>query len=284
MTWTPWKSVASFDFTDIIYEKKYIEETGGGVARATINRPHRLNAVTDHTTGELQAALDDASHDSMIGIVVLQGAGDRAFSSGGDMQWESSANYRLTFNRSGAMQKMLRMCWKPVLAAVRGYAIGGGNHLAYMCDFTIAADNAIFGQNGPRVASPADGYYVSYLTRVVGVKKAREMWMLCRRYTAQQALDMGLVNAVVPLDKLDEEVDKWCEEVLALSPDCISILKATFDAEIGMLEGATGAQAQWSNYLNPNFFDSPPVKEAQQAFFDKRQPDFWKFRRPQADA
>ena len=284
MKWTAWQTLGEFGFGDIIYEKKFIEDTGAGVARISINRPDKLNAFTDHTMREMQVAFDDAGHDTMIGIVVLQGAGDRAFSSGGDISWESSENYRLSFNNSGAFQKTLRLCIKPVLAAVRGYAIGGGNHLAYMCDFTIAAENAIFGQNGPRVASPADGYYVTYLTRVVGAEKAREMWMLCRRYDAQQALEMGLVNKVVPLDKLDDEVDQWCEEVLALSPDCISILKATFDAEIGLLEGAVGAQARWSNYLSPDLFGSPMVKEAQEAFFEKRPPNFWKFRASKADS
>jgi naphthoate synthase/2-ketocyclohexanecarboxyl-CoA hydrolase len=177
---------------------------------------------------------------------------------------------------------MLRQCRKPVRAAVRGYAIGGGHHLAYMCDFTVAADNAIFGQVGPRIGSPADGYYVPYLTRVVGAKKAREMWMLCRRYNAQQALAMGLANAVVPLADLDAEVDRWCEEILALSPTCIEILKAAFDAETGLLEGAVGTQGIWSNLMYPEFFDSAEVKEAQQAFFEKRPPNFWQFRRPMA--
>ena len=163
------------------------------------------------------------------------------------------------------------------MAVVKGWCIGGGNHLAYMCDFTIAADNAKFGQNGPRVSSPAEGYIIPYLTRVVGAKKAREMWMLCRRYSAQEALQMGLVNTVVPLDKLDEEVDKWCEEILSLSPGCIEILKAAFDAEIHtmMPMGVTSSQ------LYPDWFDSDEGKEGAQAFLGKRQPRFWQIRRAQ---
>jgi naphthoate synthase/2-ketocyclohexanecarboxyl-CoA hydrolase len=282
MAFGPWEPVAGFDFKDTLYDKRYHTEHGGGVARITINRPSRLNATTDVTMAEMRAAFDDASHDRMIGVVVLTGAGDRAFSSGGDVSWEAQENYRLVFNSGTAMQKMLRLCRKPVMAVVRGYAIGGGHHLAYFCDFTIAADNAIFGQNGPRIGSPADGYYVAYLTRVVGAKKAREMWMLCRRYNAQQALEMGLANVVVPLDKVDEEVDKWCEEILSISPTCIEILKATFDADTGTIEGAVGAQAVWSNLMYPDFFDGPEVKEAQQAFFEKRPPNFWQFRKPKS--
>ncbi len=280
MSWTDYQKGSDHDFTEIIYEKKYIEETGAGVARATINRPQKLNAVTDHTMRELQYAFDNASNDPMIGVVVLQGAGDRAFCSGGDVSWEGSEGYAHNFKYQVPMQKMLRLCRKPIIAAVRGYAIGGGNHFAYFCDFTLAADNAIFGQNGPRIASPADGYYVSYLTRVIGSKRAREMWMLCRRYSAQQALEWGLANAVVPLAELDTEVDKWCEEILAMNPDCIEILKATFDAELDQLEGDVGPGGYWSTTLHPHFFESPMVKEAQEAFFGKRAPNFWQFRSP----
>ena len=194
MTWTEWKQVEGFTFDDIIYEKKSIIESGAYAARVTINRPARHNAVTDVTGNEMRYAFDDASRDPMVGIVVITGAGDRAFCSGGDVNWEAGENYGIGFSYGSSMQKMLRLTRVPVLAAVKGYAIGGGNHLAYMCDFTIAADNAIFGQVGPRVGSPADGYYVSYLTHVVGHKKAREMWMLCRRYNAQEGLEMGLAN------------------------------------------------------------------------------------------
>ncbi|MSQ25838.1 MAG: 1,4-dihydroxy-6-naphthoate synthase [Dehalococcoidia bacterium] len=284
MTWTAWEKGSPHDFAHIIYEKKWIKENGAGVARITINKPQKLNAFTNEGLREMMLAFENASHDRMIGVATLQGMGDRAFSSGGDVEWESDENYRQNFYYMVPVQKMLRLCRKPIIAVVRGYAIGGGNHLAYSCDFTIAADNAIFGQNGPRIGSPADGYYVAYLTRVIGAKRAREMWMLCRRYTAQQALDMGLCNAVAPLDKLDAEVDKWCEEILAMNPQCIEILKATFDAELAQLEGAAGPQGTWSSLMYPNHFGSPDVAEAQKAFFEKRKPDFWQFRRAEVEA
>lgn len=275
MAWTPWEKVTEFEFTDIIYEKKYLD-SGGGVARVMFNRPDKLNAFTDHTIREMATALDDASHDPAIGVVVLTGTGDRAFSSGGDVSWEAGGGLRRQFYHSYPPNHFLRMCRKPIIAAVKGYAIGGGHHLAYCCDFTIAADNAIFGQNGPRVASPADGYPVAYLTRVVGAKKAREIWMLCRRYNAQQALEMGLANTVVPLEKLEEEVDKWCEEILAFNPTCIEVLKATFDGDIDYMAGSFG---RCSSFMAPEFFEGPDPKEAADAFFQKRKPNFWQFRK-----
>ena len=273
MGWKAWEEVSGFDFTDIIYEKK-CHTDGGCISRITINRPKVLNAFTGHTIEEMSIALHDTSHDQMVGAVVLTGAGDKAFCTGGDVKWEADGGVRpLIEVGAPGPNDFVRCCKKIVIAAVKGWAIGGGNHLAYCCDFTIAADNARFGQNGPRVGSPADTWVVSYLTRVVGAKKAREMWMLARRYNAQQALDMGLVNTVVPLDKLDDEVDKWCEELLSLSPTCLSILKTTFDAEIDYMRSS-----RWSALMAPDFYDSPECKEAQQAFFEKRKPDFWQFR------
>ena len=274
--WTQWEKVPELDFTDIIYEKKHHKDIGGGVARITINRPAKLNSFTAHTQDEIFKAFYDASHDKAIGVVILTGAGDKAFSTGGDVEWEKWG-LREQFYWRYEPDRLIYMCRKPVMAVVKGWCIGGGNHLAYMCDFTIAADNAKFGQNGPRVSSPAEGYIIPYLTRVVGAKKAREMWMLCRRYSAQEALQMGLVNTVVPLDKLDEEVDKWCEEILSLSPGCIEILKAAFDAEIYTMMplGVT------SNQLYPDWFDSDEGKEGTQAFLEKRQPRFWQIRRAQ---
>ena len=166
-------------------------------------------------------------------------------------------------------------CPKPVIAAVKGWCIGGGNHWAYCCDFTIAADNAKFGQNGPRVGSPADGYIVSYLAEVIGHKRAREMWMLCRRYTAQEAYEMGLVNKVVPVDKMDEEVEKWCRELLSLSPTCLRIVKASFNANIQHIRGTHN---HFRKSLAPDFDGSAEQREAQKAFFERRPPDFRKFR------
>ncbi|MDP3766481.1 MAG: enoyl-CoA hydratase-related protein, partial [Dehalococcoidia bacterium] len=176
--------------------------------------------------------------------------------------------------------RLIRTSRKPIIAQVQGYCIGGSNHLAYCCDFTIAADNAIFGQAGPRVSSPADGFFVPYLTRVVGAKKAREMWMLCRRYTALEAERMGLVNKVVPLERLEGEVEQWCEELLRLSPGCLEVLKATFDQE---MDGYS-EMGVISSQLYPDWFDSPEGKEGGAAFTEKRTPRFWELRRREADA
>jgi naphthoate synthase/2-ketocyclohexanecarboxyl-CoA hydrolase len=173
---------------------------------------------------------------------------------------------------------LIRLSRKPVIAQVQGYCLGGHNHMAYCCDFTIAADDAKFGQAGPRVSSPADGFFVPYLCKVVGAKKAREMWMLCRRYTAEQALAMGLINAVVPRDQLEATVDQWCEEMLALSPGCLEILKAAFDqemdgyADLGII----------SSQLYPDWFDLPEGKEGGAAFLEKRKPEFWRLREREA--
>ncbi len=270
MTWTSWEQDKDLPFNEIVYEKKYHQKLGGGIARITLNRPEKYNAFTDHTQEEMFKAFYDASHDSKLGAVVLTGAGDKAFCTGGDVEWEqwglrTQMYWRYTPNR------LVRLCRKPVLAAVKGFCIGGGNHLAYCCDFTLAADNAIFGQNGPRVSSPADGYLVSYLANVVGTKKARELWMLCRRYSAQEALEMGLVNAVVPLGRLEEEVDKWCEEILSLSPGCIETVKATFDVEVDKLQ-PMGLMGSW---LYPDWFESNEGKEGTAAFMEKRKPNFW---------
>ncbi len=279
MTWTAWQPITGdgFVFNEIVYEKKTHEELGGRVARVSINRPQKYNAVTNKTVDEMFRAFYDAGHDPLVGVIVLTGVGDH-FGTGGDVDWErwglrEQFYFRYPFNR------LVRISRKPVLAAVKGYCIGGHNHLAYCCDFTIAADNAVFGQAGPRVSSPADGFFVPYLTKVVGAKKAREMWMLCRRYSAEQAERMGLVNTVVPLDKLDEEVDAWCEEMLRLSPACLEILKAAFDQEMdGYKEfGAI------SSMLYPDFFDSPEGKEGGAAFMEKRPPRFWQLRKEDAE-
>lgn len=257
-------------FKDVLYDKK------DHVARITINRPEALNAHTDVTLTEIIAALADASKDPSIGVVVITGAGDRAFCAGGDVRWENEGGLeRMSVSEPADIHGALRRCNKPVIAAVKGYAIGGGNHLAYFCDLTIAADNAIFGQNGPRVGSPAEGLTPSYLARVIGAKRAREMWYLCRRYTAEQALQMGLVNQVVPLESFDDEVDALCQELLDLSPTCLRILKASFDADFDYMRGYRfGSMQAW---LAPNYYDSEESKEGSQAFLDKRKPDFRQF-------
>ncbi|MBI4571086.1 MAG: enoyl-CoA hydratase/isomerase family protein, partial [Chloroflexi bacterium] len=217
-----WKQVRPYQ--DIVYEK------AEGMAKITINRPEVRNAFRPLTLSELQDAFADARDDREIGAVILTGAGTEAFCSGGDQRVRGEGGYvgddGIPRLNALDLQRQIRTLPKPVIAMVAGYAIGGGHVLHVVCDLTIAADNAVFGQAGPRVSSPADGYFVPYLTRVIGAKRAREMWMLCRRYTAHEALGMGLVNRVVPLDRLAQEVDKWCEELLALSPGCLEVLKA----------------------------------------------------------
>jgi naphthoate synthase/2-ketocyclohexanecarboxyl-CoA hydrolase len=281
MTWTAWEKVPGFeDLTEVIYEKKYHTELEGGIARITINRPQRMNAFTDDTSEEMRGAFYDASSDPMIAVVVLTGAGDRAFCTGGDVAWEAAGGLEKSYWVGVTPDRWVRMCRKPVIAMVKGFCIGGGNHLAYHCDFTIAAENAIFGQNGPRVSSPADGHLVQYLVGTVGMKKAREIWMLCRRYTAQEALEMGLANKVVSLEGIEEEVDKWCEEILTLSPTCIQNLKATFDWEADRLTdyGLTYAATC------PEFFRTEEAREGGQAFLEKRKPQFWKIRKAELEA
>ena len=280
MSWTNWERVVGdgLDFTDIIYEKKHHIELEGGIARVAVNRPEKYNALTAHTADEMFRAFYDANHDASIGVIVLAGAG-KHFGTGGDVEWEQWG-LREAFYWKYPHNRVIRLSRKPVLAAVQGYCIAGSNHMAYCCDFTIAAENAIFGQAGPKVSSPADGYFVPYLTRVIGAKRAREMWMLCRRYTALEAYQMGLVNTVVPLERLEEEVDKWCAELLAVSPGCLEILKATFDQEMD----AYPDMGILSSRLYSDWFDSPEGKEGAVAFLEKRKPRFWALRTQEVSA
>ena len=260
-------------YNDILYE------VNGQVARITINRPKQLNAMTGDTFKELTLAIEDAGGDDSIGVIVLTGAGDRAFSAGGDVNWEKTAGADRLILEPYNLHLTVSRCLKPIIARVSGYAIGGGNHLAYWCDLTIAADHSVFGQNGPRVGSPAGGPIVSYLTRIIGHKRAREVWMLCRKYSAQQALEWGLVNAVVPKEKLDEEVQKWCDEILSLSPTCVKILKASFIDEFESIIGQGDAVRRLA--LTKEFWETEQ-KEGAQAFLEKRKPDFWKHRKKKA--
>jgi len=255
---------------DVLYER-CTRDIGGSVARITINRPEKLNAFTNKTMKELMIAVEVANRDPSVGVVVLQGMGDRAFSTGGDVAWEGERTTADWFF-DPPPNHVVRFSLKPVIAAVRGYAIGGGNHLAYTCDLTIAADNAIFGQIGSRHGSPADGYMARYLIRVIGAKRAREMWLTRRRIDAQTALDWGLCNAVVPLAEHEQEVLKWCSYVLDGSPTCIRILKAVFDVEVDEMAGDVRRHAQ---LIHPNFVESEEAHEAQRAFFEKRAPRFW---------
>ena len=258
------------EYKDILYE------SGDHVARITINRPRQYNAFTGDTLKELTLAFEDAGGDDEVGVVVLTGAGDKAFCAGGDVNWEKEGGLERQVLEPYTLHLTVSRCAKPVIARVNGYAVGGGHHLAYFCDFTVAAEHAIFGQNGPRVGSPAGGPIVSYLARIVGHKRAREMWMLCRRYTAAQALDWGLVNAVVPMAELDAEVGRWCAELLALSPTCLRILKASFVDEFESILGQGDAVRRL--VVTPEFWKEEQ-QEGAKAFLEKRKPDFSRFRR-----
>lgn len=257
-------------FKDIIYEKK------GGVAKIIFNRPEVYNAFRTDTLKEVAEAFEDAERDSSVGVVVLTGAGEKAFCTGGDQKeaaGQDGYNKDMTYWH-GIVHQSIRNIPKPVIAAVNGYAIGGGQILQLICDLSIASDNAKFGQAGPKVGSFDAGFGASYLTRVVGEKKAREIWFLCRQYSAQEALEMGLVNKVVPANKLDEEVNKWCQEILALSPTALKFCKLAFNAETDHMIGFD----KWSESAVRLFWASDEAKEAKKAFAEKRKPDFSKFR------
>ncbi|MDZ7316426.1 MAG: 1,4-dihydroxy-2-naphthoyl-CoA synthase [candidate division KSB1 bacterium] len=270
----PWQSAGTF--VDILYEKY------DGIAKITINRPEVRNAFRPLTVTEMAAALRDAEEDPDIGVVILTGQGEKAFCSGGDQKVRGHAGYRDAegTDRLNVLefQRQMRRCPKPIIAMVAGYAVGGGHVLHLLCDLTIAADNAIFGQTGPRVGSFDGGYGASYLARVVGQKKAREIWFLCRQYSAQEALAMGLVNTVVPLEQLEEETVKWCREILANSPTAIRCLKAALNADC---DGQAGLQ-ELAGCATMLFYMTDEAKEGRDAFIEKRKPDFSRFRRPKS--
>jgi 2-ketocyclohexanecarboxyl-CoA hydrolase len=256
-------------YEDILYEVK------DGAAYITINRPKVMNAFRGKTCEELIHALGRAGWDKAIGVIVLGGAGDRAFCTGGDQsahegQYDGRGTIGLPIEE---VQSLLRDVPKPVIARVQGYAIGGGNVLATMCDFTIASEKAIFGQVGPKMGSVDPGFGTAYLARIVGEKKAREIWYLCRRYSAQEALAMGLVNAVVPHEQLDAEVAKWCAEIVEKSPTAIAIAKRSFNADSENIRGI-GAMGMQTLKL---YYESEESREGVNAFNEKRKPDFRKF-------
>ena len=267
-----WEKVEGYDYDDLIYEKKYLEV--GGVARMTIDRQKQLNAFTGATIRHLWECIFDINADPSIGVVILTGAGDKAFCTGGDVGAEAAGEFEDSIFMN--CNKIITASRNPIIAVVKGWCVGGGNHMAYCCDFTIAEENARFAQNGPRVGSPASGWPIQYAVEVLGAKKARELWMLCRRYSAQQALEMGMVNSVVPMDKLDAEVDQWCQEILEKSPTCIQLLKASFDDQFNHMRYDDAGVMQ--NKLAPNFVGSEEMTEAQNAFFEKRKPEFLRFR------
>jgi len=248
-----------------------------GIARITINRPRYRNAFTPTTTGEMSDALRHCREMEEVSVVVITGAGDKAFCSGGDQNVKGKGGY---IGKDGVprlsvleVQKQIRSIPKPVIAMVNGYAIGGGHVLHVVCDLTVASDNAIFGQTGPRVGSFDAGFGSSYLARIVGQKKAREIWFLCRQYNAQEALEMGLVNKVVPFDRLEDEVVEWAETMMQHSPLALRMIKAGLNAE---LDGQAGIQ-ELAGDATMLYYLTDEAQEGKQAFLEKRKPDFKQF-------
>ncbi|GIV35495.1 MAG: 1,4-dihydroxy-2-naphthoyl-CoA synthase [Chitinophagales bacterium] len=264
--WTPIKK-----YKEILFE--YFE----GIAKITINRPRYRNAFTPLTNQEMIEAMDICRERPDIGVVILTGAGDKAFCSGGDQNVKGIGGY---VGKDGVprlnvldLQKRIRSLPKPVIAMVNGYAIGGGHVLHVVCDLTIASENAIFGQTGPKVGSFDAGFGSSYLARIVGQKKAREIWFLCKQYTAREALEMGLVNKVVPLEKLEDETVEWCKIILKRSPLALRMIKCGLNAE---LDGQAGIQELAGNATLLYYF-TEESQEGRNAFLEKREPDFSKF-------
>ncbi|MCK5214218.1 MAG: 1,4-dihydroxy-2-naphthoyl-CoA synthase [Candidatus Omnitrophica bacterium] len=260
-------------FTDIKYHK------ADGIAKITINRPEVRNAFRPLTVNEMAEALNDARHDNAIGVIILTGEGEKAFCSGGDQKIRGDDGYKDEKGEAHLnvldLQRQIRNCPKPVIAMVAGFAIGGGHVLHMICDLTIAADNAVFGQTGPKVGSFDGGYGASYMARIVGQKKAREIWFLCRQYSAKEALDMGLVNTVVAYEDLEIETVKWCQEILDKSPMAIRCLKAALNADC---DGQAGLQELAGN-ATMLFYMSEEGQEGRNAFNEKRKPDFKKFKK-----
>ena len=276
VTWTP-----AGEYSDIRYEL-----SGDGIAKITIDRPEVRNAFRPETVVELSDAFERAREDIDVGVIVLTGEGDEAFCSGGDQRVRGDAGYLGDDEAASRgvgrfhvtdLHVQIRRTPKPVVAMVAGYAIGGGHVLHVVCDLTIAAENARFGQTGPKVGSFDGGFGASVLSRLVGPKKAKEIWFLCRQYDAREALEMGLVNTVVPLERLEEETVGWCREMLQLSPFALRLLKASFNADE---DGLAGLQ-QFAHDANLLFYMSPEAQEGRDAYVEKRKPDFTKFpRRP----
>lgn len=266
-----WKKIDGFDFQDILFEEYH------HIAKITINRPRYRNAFTPRTVWEMSQAFTYCRDTLSIRVVILTGAGDKAFCSGGDMHVKGRGGY---VGNDGVprlnvldVQMQIRRMPKPVIAMVNGYAIGGGHVLHVVCDLTIASENAIFGQTGPKVGSFDAGLGASYLARIVGQKKAREIWYLCRQYTAKEAEQMGLVNKVVPFDKLEDETVDWCETIMERSPLAIRMMKAGFNAE---LDGQAGIQ-ELAGDATMLYYTLDEAQEGGKAFLEKRKPDFDKY-------
>ena len=263
-----WVPVEGFDFKEILFEEY------DGIAKITINRPRYRNAFTPRTTWEMSQAFAWCREAQRISVVILTGAGDKAFCSGGDMHVKGRGGYvgddgvpRLNVLD---VQKQIRSLPKPVIAMVNGYAIGGGHVLHVVCDLTIASENAIFGQTGPKVGSFDAGFGSSYLARIVGQKKAREIWFLCRQYSAQEALEMGLVNTVVPFDRLEDETVAWAEKMMEHSPLALRMIKAGLNAE---LDGQAGIQ-ELAGDATMLYYMTEEAQEGGKAFLEKRKPRF----------
>jgi naphthoate synthase len=276
----PFEWVSTGDYTDILYEKGRSGTETEGIARITINRPEVHNAFRPLTVREMQDALGDARDDAGIGVIVLTGAGDQAFCSGGDQRIRGEHGYKEVAEdgqhkgkqRLNVLdfQRQIRTCPKPVIAAVAGWAVGGGHVLHVICDLTIAAENARFMQTGPKVGSFDGGYGSSYLARIVGQKKAREIWFLCRPYDAQQALEMGLVNTVVPVAELERETVQWCREILANSNIAIRMIKAGMNADC---DGQAGLQ-ELAGHATMLFYMTEEGQEGRNAYLEHRKPEF----------
>ncbi len=261
----------SMDYTDILYAK------ANGVAWITINRPEVRNAFRTRTVAELTDAFLDARWDPSVGVVVLTGSGDKAFCSGGDQKERGQGGYAADTRPMDveALHSAIRHIPKPVIAMVNGFAIGGGHVLHLLCDLSIASDNAVFGQTGPRVGSVDAGHGTGFLARVVGEKKAREIWYLCRQYSAEEALAMGLVNKVVPLKALRTEVEKWCAELLEKSPTALALAKQSFNIDSEQRAGV----AQFAHTALNLYYQTEEAMEGRNAFVEKRPVNFAKFRR-----
>jgi len=263
------------EFNEIIYEKR------GGIARVTINRPERYNAFTALTLEEIHTAFRDAWADKEVGVVVLTGIGDKAFCTGGDQKTKDDDGYGKgtaafgLLDAHGQVINIIRAIPKPVIAMVNGYAIGGGHVLQVVCDLSIASETAIFGQAGPRVGSFDAGYGTVFLARIVGEKKAREIWYLCRQYPAKEALAMGLVNKVVGPDKLEQEVDVWCREILEKAPYTLAYIKASFNADTDHVNGIS----VMAKHALDLYYKTAESHEGVQAFVEKRPPEFSRFRK-----
>ncbi|MCW3028098.1 MAG: menB 2 [Solirubrobacterales bacterium] len=281
-TWIPSTGADEGAYTDIRYEKSAAPDDG--IAKITIARPEVRNAFRPRTIIEISRALEDAREDTSIGAIVLTGEGSEAFCSGGDQRVRGDSGYLDDDDQNPAhpgvgrfhvtdLHVQIRRLPKPVVAMVAGYAIGGGHVLHLVCDLTIAADNARFGQVGPKVGSFDGGFGAGLLANLVGPKRAKEIWFLCRQYTAEEAMSMGLINTVVPLERLEEETVGWCREMLALSPFALRLLKASFNAAE---DGLTGIQ-QLAHDANLLFYGSEEAQEGRDAYREKRTPDFSRF-------